>query len=69
VSDPTVTQSPRLMTAQEVATLCGVEPRTVHRWGRTGKLTPRRTPGGGGVRYLRSEVYDLMDLTDEGADQ
>jgi len=50
------------MTAKEVAELLNVDPKTVQRWGRTGKLTRRRTPGGGGVRFLGSEVYALMGL-------
>ena len=71
MSDPTATQPPPLMTAKEVAQLCGVDPKTVQRWGRIGKLTTRRTPGGGGVRFLGSEVYDLMGLTPAtaGSDQ
>lgn len=68
MSDPTATQPQPLMTAQEVAELCGVDPRTVQRWGRNGKLTTRRTPGGGGVRFFRSQVYELMGLT-EGEQQ
>jgi excisionase family DNA binding protein len=60
VGDPT--QAHPLMTAQEVAALCGVDTRTVHRWGRTGKLTARRTPGGR-LRFVRAEVYAVMGLT------
>lgn len=69
---PTATQPPPLMTAKEVAELLGVDSKTVLRWGRDGKLTRRRTPGGGGVRFLGSEVYALMGLTEttvEGAQQ
>lgn len=64
MSVPTATQPPPpLMTAKEVAQLCGVDPKTVQRWGRNGKLTTRRTPGGGGVRFFRAEVCALMGLT------
>jgi predicted site-specific integrase-resolvase len=68
VSYPTVSEKP-LMTPAEVAKFCDVDPETVRRWGRTGKLTQRKTPSGRGTRFLRSEVYALMGMTGEGADQ
>ncbi|MEV5408608.1 helix-turn-helix domain-containing protein [Thermopolyspora sp. NPDC052614] len=51
-----------LMTPEEVAELCGVDIDTARRWGRTGKLTQRKTPGGGRTLFLRSEVYALMGI-------
>ena len=50
----------RLMTPSEVASLFGVDPRTVTRWATAGRLTPVRTPGGH-RRYRRSEVMGLRD--------
>jgi excisionase family DNA binding protein len=50
----------RLLTPAEVASLFGVDPRTVTRWATSGRLTPVRTPGGH-RRYRRSEVLGLRD--------
>ena len=50
----------RLLTPAEVASLFGVDPRTVTRWASAGRLTPMRTPGGH-RRYKRSEVFALRD--------
>ena len=50
----------RLLTPAEVASLFGVDPRTVTRWAAAGRLTPVRTPGGH-RRYRRSEVFALRD--------
>lgn len=50
----------RLMTPSEVASLFGVDPRTVTRWATAGRLTPVRTPGGH-RRYRRTEVMALRD--------
>lgn len=53
-------EPPRLLTPGEVAELFGVDPRTVTRWARAGKLHPLRTPGGH-RRYHASEVQDLIE--------
>ena len=50
----------RLLTPAEVASLFGVDPRTVTRWAAAGRLAPVRTPGGH-RRYRRSEVFELRD--------
>lgn len=50
----------RLLTPAEVASLFGVDPRTVTRWASAGRLSPVRTPGGH-RRYKRSEVFALRD--------
>jgi excisionase family DNA binding protein len=50
----------RLLTPAEVASLFGVDPRTVTRWATSGRLSPVRTPGGH-RRYRRSEVLALRD--------
>ncbi len=47
-----------LLTPREVADLFGVDPKTVSRWAKAGKLTSIRTLGGH-RRYRKSEVDDL----------
>ncbi|HVE73942.1 MAG TPA: BldC family transcriptional regulator [Mycobacteriales bacterium] len=48
-----------LLTPGEVATLFRVDPKTVTRWARAGKLTSVRTLGGH-RRYRESEVRGLL---------
>jgi excisionase family DNA binding protein len=48
-----------LLTPSEVAALFRVDPKTVTRWAKAGKLTPIRTLGGH-RRYRRSEVQLLL---------
>jgi len=52
----------RLMTPAEVAALFRVDPKTVTRWAKAGKLTAIRTLGGH-RRYDESEVRALRDQT------
>jgi excisionase family DNA binding protein len=47
-----------LLTPSEVAALFRVDPKTVTRWAKAGKLTSIRTLGGH-RRYRKSEVDDL----------
>lgn len=47
-----------LLTPREVADLFGVDPKTVTRWAKAGKLTSIRTLGGH-RRYRKSEVDNL----------
>jgi excisionase family DNA binding protein len=57
-----------LLTPSEVATLFRVDPKTVTRWAKAGKLTSIRTLGGH-RRYRESEVRSLLDgntVTAEG---
>jgi excisionase family DNA binding protein len=49
-----------LLTPGEVAALFRVDPKTVTRWAKAGKLTAVRTLGGH-RRYLASEVQRLLD--------
>jgi excisionase family DNA binding protein len=49
-----------LLTPAEVAALFRVDPKTVTRWARAGKITAIRTLGGH-RRYRRSEVYSLLN--------
>src|ERR1700712_5083980 len=50
------------MTPAEVAAMLFVDPKTVTRWARAGKLDAIRTPGGH-RRYRRSDVLDIMSGT------
>jgi excisionase family DNA binding protein len=54
-----------LLTPGEVATLFRVDPKTVSRWAKAGKLSCVRTLGGH-RRYVESEVRELLELTDRG---
>ena len=49
----------RLLTPQEVATTFRVDPKTVTRWAKAGKLTAFWTPGGH-RRYRETEVKALL---------
>ncbi len=48
-----------LLTPSEVASLFRVDPKTVTRWAKAGKLSAVRTLGGH-RRYRESEVRDLL---------
>lgn len=52
----------RLLTVQEVATLCRVNPKTVRRWIYAGKLPTHPTPGG----HHRVWESDVRELTAYG---
>ena len=49
----------RLLTPAEVATMFRVDPKTVTRWAKAGKLTSIRTPGGH-RRFSEQQVRDLL---------
>lgn len=49
-----------LLTPAEVAKLFRVDPKTVTRWAKAGKLTAIRTLGGH-RRYRKSEVQSLLN--------
>jgi len=49
-----------LLTPAEVAALFRVDPKTVTRWAKAGKLSAIRTLGGH-RRYRATEVYALLD--------
>ena len=49
-----------LLTPRDVAELFGVDPKTVTRWAKAGKLTSIRTLGGH-RRFRKSEVDDLRN--------
>jgi excisionase family DNA binding protein len=50
----------KLLTPAEVAALFRVDPKTVTRWAKAGKLTSIRTLGGH-RRYWENEVRGLLD--------
>ena len=54
-----------LLTPAEVATLFRVDPKTVTRWAKAGKLTAIRTLGGH-RRYRQSEVQALLKTEGNG---
>ena len=53
------TESDSLLTPSEVASLFRVDPKTVTRWAKAGKLSAVRTLGGH-RRYRESEVRSLL---------
>lgn len=55
----------RLLTPAEVASLFRVDPKTVTRWAKAGKLSSIRTLGGH-RRYWESEVRELLDRSSVG---
>jgi excisionase family DNA binding protein len=55
-----------LLTPAEVAALFRVDPKTVTRWARAGKLTALRTLGGH-RRYRESEVRNLLGRVDSAS--
>ena len=54
----------KLLTPAEVASLFRVDPKTVTRWAKAGKLTSIRTLGGH-RRYKESEVRTLLKVITE----
>jgi excisionase family DNA binding protein len=56
------TEQEVLLTPAEVAKLFRVDPKTVTRWAKAGKLTAIRTLGGH-RRYRKSEVQTLLGVT------
>jgi excisionase family DNA binding protein len=53
-------QSDALLTPAEVATLFRVNPKTVTRWARAGKITAIRTLGGH-RRFRASEIRSILE--------
>ncbi len=56
-----------LLTPSEVAAMFRVNPKTVTRWARAGKISAIRTLGGH-RRFRASEIRQLLDQVDEGVD-
>jgi len=61
-SNFSVSAQENLLTPSEVATLFRVDPKTVTRWAKAGKLTSIKTLGGH-RRFRESEVRVLLKLT------
>ena len=61
-SNLSITAQEKLLTPAEVAALFRVDPKTVTRWAKAGKLTSIRTLGGH-RRYKESEVNVLLKTT------
>ena len=59
VPEPESRPAEPLLTPAEVATMFRVDPKTVTRWAKAGKLTSIRTLGGH-RRYRESEVRALL---------
>ncbi|BDZ41552.1 DNA-binding protein [Paraoerskovia sediminicola] len=57
-----------LLTPAEVAALFRVDPKTVTRWAKAGKISSIRTLGGH-RRYKESEVRALLGAASEDADE
>jgi excisionase family DNA binding protein len=51
-----------LLTAPEVAALFRVDPKTVSRWAKAGRLAHMKTPGGH-CRFRESDVHRLLGRT------
>ena len=64
---PSGAESDRLLTPAEVATKFRVDPKTVTRWAKAGRITSIRTLGGH-RRYKESEVLALMTRPEEAPD-
>lgn len=58
-------ESEQLLTPSEVAALFRVDPKTVTRWAKAGKLQSIRTLGGH-RRYRASEVHALLEAQSPG---
>ena len=56
-----------LLTPSEVAAMFRVNPKTVTRWARAGKISAIRTLGGH-RRFRASEIRALLDQVDESVD-
>ena len=58
--NPRIDEAENLLTPSEVAALFRVDPKTVTRWAKAGKIGSIRTLGGH-RRFRESEVRELLD--------
>jgi excisionase family DNA binding protein len=65
---PGTSEPEELLTPSEVAKLFRVDPKTVTRWAKAGKLSSIRTLGGH-RRYRAEEVHRLLEAQQTGADE
>ena len=56
-----------LLTPSEVAAMFRVNPKTVTRWARAGKISAIRTLGGH-RRFRAAEIKQFLDQVEEGAE-
>jgi excisionase family DNA binding protein len=61
---PTADDRDRLLTPSEVAAMFRVNPKTVTRWARAGKISAIRTLGGH-RRFRESEIRALLERVEE----
>lgn len=57
-----------LLTPGEVAAILRVDPKTVTRWAKAGRVSSIRTPGGH-RRFRESEIRALLEGDDQDVDQ
>ena len=60
-------QPEQLLTPSEVAAMFRVNPKTVTRWARAGKISAIRTLGGH-RRFRASEIQKFLDQVDEATE-
>jgi excisionase family DNA binding protein len=60
-------ENEELLTPSEVAAMFRVNPKTVTRWARSGKISAIRTLGGH-RRFRASEIRKFLDQVEEGTD-
>jgi excisionase family DNA binding protein len=72
VRSPRVVEPPsepeELLTPSEVAAMFRVNPKTVTRWARSGKISAIRTLGGH-RRFRATEIRKFLEQVDEGRDR
>ncbi|MFC4536914.1 BldC family transcriptional regulator [Sphaerisporangium dianthi] len=52
-----------LLTSAEVAAVFRVDPKTISRWAREGRIAGIRTPGGRLIRYRESDVRAALEVS------
>jgi excisionase family DNA binding protein len=60
-------ETEELLTPSEVAAMFRVNPKTVTRWARSGKISAIRTLGGH-RRFKASEIHKYLDQVEEGTE-
>lgn len=61
-----ILDAPKFLSGREVASLFRVDPKTVMRWAKAGKVSTIRTPGGH-RRYREDEIRALLKGQTENA--
>lgn len=67
VVDKNIPEQEQLLTPSEVAAMFRVNPKTVTRWARSGKISAIRTLGGH-RRFKASEIRQFLEQVDEGVE-